>query len=75
MKRACHACLPCSYVSAGVAGRAVLEGSGGMEGLEPWQMALGLATTVVALGFVGHMAKGAIAEMEQEGPGEEQGKK
>ncbi|KAJ9505254.1 hypothetical protein QJQ45_026147, partial [Haematococcus lacustris] len=62
-----------AYVQAGYVGRAVfMEGEGALV-INPWQVGLGLAATVLALGFVGQLAKKAIDEVEQEeggkGPG------
>lgn len=55
-----------AYVSAGVAGRAVvMEGGEGSLDLQPVQIALALGTTIVALAFVGQTAKNAIEEMER----------
>lgn len=55
-----------AYVSAGHVGKAVLDGGEGSFSVETWQVALGLGVTVLALGFVGQLAKQAIKEMDQD---------
>lgn len=42
---------------AGSYGRALLDGSGEGLAVEPWQVALGLGFTVLALGYLGRVAK------------------
>uniref|UniRef100_A0A7S0X0V0 VTT domain-containing protein n=1 Tax=Chlamydomonas leiostraca TaxID=1034604 RepID=A0A7S0X0V0_9CHLO len=62
-----------AYVHAGCIGRAVLmEGEGAMS-INPWQVGLGLGATLLALGFVGHLAKKAIEEVEDGEKGVEKG--
>lgn len=55
-----------AYVSAGHVGRAVLAEGEGFAGFESWQVFVGLAVTLLAIGFVGSMAKKAIEEVEAE---------
>lgn len=62
-----------AYVTAGHVGKAVLvEGGEGALGLESWQVALGLGTTLLALGFVGQIAKKAVEQADQEALEEQQ---
>ncbi|CAK0785056.1 hypothetical protein CVIRNUC_008261 [Coccomyxa viridis] len=53
-----------AYVAAGSYGRQLLDGSGESLKLQPWQIALGLAFTVGALGYIGRIAKDALEEEE-----------
>jgi hypothetical protein len=53
-------------VTAGHVGKAVFEGGEGSLGVEGWQVGLALAATALALGFVGHLAKQAVEEADQE---------
>lgn len=56
-----------AYVTAGHVGAAVLTGGGeGALGLETWQVGLALGATVLALGFVGQLAKKAVEEADEE---------
>jgi uncharacterized membrane protein len=48
------------------------EGEGSI-GLESWQLALGLSLTLLAMGFVGRLAKQAIDEVEAEEAAKAQG--
>lgn len=62
------------YVSAGHVGKAVLmEGEGPGLGFEPWQVALGLGVTLLAIGYVGQLAKKAIEEVEADVGGSSEG--
>ncbi|KXZ55176.1 hypothetical protein GPECTOR_3g322 [Gonium pectorale] len=59
-----------AYVSAGHLGKAALmEGEG--VAVESWEVALGLAVTLLAIGYVGRLAKNAIEEAEQQSDLEE----
>ena len=50
---------------AGSYGRVLLDaGEGGSMGVESWQVALGAAVTLLALYYVGRLAKGALDEVE-----------
>jgi len=55
-----------AYVSAGHVGKAVLTEGEGSLSPELWQVGLGLGVTVLALGFVGKLAKQALEEVEEE---------
>lgn len=55
-----------AYVAAGSYGRELLDGSGEGLKLQPWQIALGLAFTVAALGYISRIAKDALEEVEAE---------
>jgi uncharacterized membrane protein YdjX (TVP38/TMEM64 family) len=56
-----------AYVTAGHVGKAVFtEGSEGGLGVENWQVGVALGATVLALGFVGQLAKRAVEEADQE---------
>lgn len=58
-----------AYVHTGAIGRAVLmEGEGALT-IDPWQVGLGLGATLLALGFVGRLAKNAIDEVDAEEQG------
>lgn len=58
-----------AYVTTGHVGKAVLtEGEGALP-LESWQIVLGLSVTLVALGFVGQLARKAIEEVDDEEQG------
>ncbi len=54
-----------AYVSAGHIGKAVLNEGEGFLDVPPWQLALGLGVTLLAIGFVGRIAKDALAEVEE----------
>ena len=41
-------------------------GEGGSVGVESWQVALGAAVTLLALWYVGRLAKGALDDVEEE---------
>ncbi|EFJ44910.1 hypothetical protein VOLCADRAFT_121223 [Volvox carteri f. nagariensis] len=53
-----------AYVSAGHLGKAALMDGEGSVGVESWQVALGLGVTLLAIGYVGRLAKTAIEEAE-----------
>ncbi|GIL85157.1 hypothetical protein Vretimale_10844 [Volvox reticuliferus] len=53
-----------AYVSAGHLGKAALIDGEGSVGVESWQVALGLGVTLLAIGYVGRLAKTAIEEVE-----------
>ncbi|GLC37887.1 hypothetical protein PLESTM_000659800 [Pleodorina starrii] len=53
-----------AYVSAGHLGKAALMDGEGSVGVESWQVALGLGVTLLAIGYVGQLAKNAIEEAE-----------
>jgi hypothetical protein len=54
------------YVHAGYIGRAVfMEGEGSLP-INAWQVGLGLGATLLALGFVGQLAKKAVEEVDKE---------
>ena len=53
----CMSSLSPSCGPAGSYGRQLLDGSGESLKLQPWQIALGLAFTVGALGYIGRIAK------------------
>jgi uncharacterized membrane protein YdjX (TVP38/TMEM64 family) len=61
-----------AYVAAGTYGRDFfLGGAEGMAGsgaggVEPWQVAVGLSVTLLAVGYVGRLAKKALTEVELE---------
>jgi uncharacterized membrane protein YdjX (TVP38/TMEM64 family) len=61
-----------AYVTAGHFSKAVLvEGEGSLS-VEPWQIALGIGATALALGFIGQLAKKAVEEADQEALAEQQ---
>ncbi len=53
-----------AYVSAGHLGKAALMDGEGSVGVESWQVALGLGVTLLAIGYIGRLAKNAITEAE-----------
>lgn len=55
-----------AYVTAGHLGKAVLMHGEGSLGVESWQVALGAASTLLALAFVGRLAKKAIDSVDQQ---------
>ncbi|KAG2424516.1 hypothetical protein HXX76_014397 [Chlamydomonas incerta] len=55
-----------AYVTTGHLGKAALMDGEGSLGVESWQVALGLGVTLLAIGYVGQLAKGALEEAEQE---------
>jgi hypothetical protein len=57
-----------AYVTTGHAGKSVLLEGGGGDALSvaPWQVGLGITATVVALGFIGQLAKKAVEEADAE---------
>lgn len=55
-----------AYVTAGHVGKAVLTEGEGSFGVESWQVAVALGATVLALGFVGRLAKNAVEEADRE---------
>jgi len=58
-----------AYVGAGHVGKAVfMEGEGSLS-VEMWQVGVGIGVTLIALGFVGQLAKKAIEEVEAENSG------
>jgi uncharacterized membrane protein YdjX (TVP38/TMEM64 family) len=56
-----------AYVIAGDYGRTLLDGEGEFAGVAGWQVALGLGVTVLALGYIGKVAKKALDDAEAEG--------
>lgn len=56
-----YSCVSGSY------GRALLDsGEAGGIGVETWQVALGAAVTLLALGYVGRVAKKALDEADED---------
>ena len=55
-----------AYVYAGNYGRALIDGDGDVGGVKGWQVALGLGITVLAVGYIGKLAKKALDDVEQE---------
>lgn len=55
-----------AYVTAGHVGKAVLTEGEGSFGVESWQVAVALGATILALGFVGRLAKNAVEEADRE---------
>jgi hypothetical protein len=55
-----------AYVTAGHVGKAVLTEGEGSFGVESWQVAVALGATILALGFVGRLAKSAVEEADRE---------
>jgi len=55
-----------AYVTAGHVGKAVLTEGEGSFGVESWQVGIALGATVLALGFVGRLAKNAVEEADRE---------
>lgn len=53
-------------MTAGHVGKAVLTEGEGSFGVESWQVAVALGATVLALGFVGRLAKNAVEEADRE---------
>lgn len=53
-----------AYVSAGHLGKAALMDGEGSVGVESWQVAMGLGVTLLAIGYIGRLAKNAIKEAE-----------
>lgn len=53
----------CAYVTAGHVGKAVLLEGGSMS-VAPWQVATGLGASLLALAFIGQMARSAIEEAD-----------
>lgn len=53
-------------MTAGHVGKAVLTEGEGSFGVESWQVAVALGATVLALGFVGRLAKNAVEEADKE---------
>jgi hypothetical protein len=62
-------------VTAGHVGKAVLTEGEGSFGVESWQVAVALGATVLALGFVGQLAKNAVEEADREVLEEERAKR
>jgi hypothetical protein len=54
-----------AYVTAGHIGRAILidGGEGGLS-VAPWQVAVGVGASLLAIGFIGTLAKRAIDEAD-----------
>ena len=57
-------------MAAGTYGRALLAGEAGAEGggafgISPWQLALGLGASGLAIWYVGRLAKSALDEVEE----------
>ncbi|KAG2448463.1 hypothetical protein HYH02_006355 [Chlamydomonas schloesseri] len=61
-----------AYVTTGHLGKAALMEGEGSLGVESWQVALGLGVTLLAIGYVGQLAKGALEEAEKESDVEEE---
>lgn len=55
-----------AYVYAGNYGRALIDGDGDVGGVKGWQVALGLGVTVLAVGYIGRLAKKALDDVEEE---------
>jgi hypothetical protein len=56
-----------AYVTAGHLGRAVLmEGGESALSIAPWQVAVGVGASLLAIGFIGQIAKRAIDEADAE---------
>ena len=55
-----------AYVYAGNYGRALIDGDGDVGGVKGWQVALGLGITVLAVGYIGKLAKKALDDVEQD---------
>ena len=52
---------------AGSYGRALIDtGEAGGFGVELWQVALGVSVTLLALGYVGNVAKKALDEADED---------
>ena len=63
-----------AYVTAGHVGKAVLTEGEGSFGVESWQVAVALGATVLALGFVGRLARNAVEEADREALAEQRQK-
>ncbi|KAG2493096.1 hypothetical protein HYH03_008759 [Edaphochlamys debaryana] len=63
-----------AYVTAGHLGKAALVEGEGSLGVESWQVVLGLGVTLLAIGYVGRLAKTAIEEADQQSDIEEDGR-
>lgn len=63
-----------AYVTAGHVGKAVLTEGEGSFGVESWQVAVALGATVLALGFVGQLARNAVEEADREALAEQRQK-
>lgn len=55
-----------AYVSAGSYGRKLMDGADTGGGISNWQIALGIAVTLVAVGYIGKLAKNALDEVDEE---------
>ena len=57
-----------AYVTTGHVGKAVLMENGGGDGLSvaPWQVVLGLGASLLAIGYIGQLAKRAVEEADAE---------
>ena len=55
-----------AYVYAGNYGRALIDTDGDVGGVKGWQVALGLGITVLAVGYIGKVAKKALDDVENE---------
>lgn len=55
-----------AYVYAGNYGRALIDTDGEMGGVKGWQVALGLGITVLAVGYIGKVAKKALDDVEND---------
>lgn len=63
-----------AYVTAGHLGKAILvEGGEGGLSVAPWQVMVGLGASLLAIGFIGQVAKRAIDEADAEVMGHEEG--
>ena len=56
-----------AYVYAGNYGRALIDGDGDVGGVKGGQVALGLGITILAIGYIGKLAKKALDDVEEEG--------
>lgn len=64
-----------AYVTAGHVGKAILvEGQAGAVSVAPWQVLLGLGASLLAIGFIGQLAKKAVEEADEEAQEQERRK-
>jgi uncharacterized membrane protein YdjX (TVP38/TMEM64 family) len=55
-----------AYVSAGSYGRKVIDGADAGGGISSWQIAVGAAVTILAIGYIGRLAKQALDEVDDD---------
>ncbi|KAK9813128.1 hypothetical protein WJX72_009521 [[Myrmecia] bisecta] len=55
-----------AYVIAGDYGRSVIDNGEGGLAIAPWQVALGVGVTVLALGYIGKVAQKALDDVEND---------